>query len=86
MRAGTSRNEGAYNAGSGHGLSVNDVDRGHSQGDGRRFRDGLQAGTTRRRPRSVLDCTRARNDFGWECQTPFDAGLRDTWTWLRGQG
>ncbi len=50
VRAGTSDREGAYNAGSGHGLSVNDIVRSHSQGDRIGFRNRLQTRPPRRRP------------------------------------
>ena len=33
-------------------------------------------------PRSVLDCTRARTDFGWRSRSPLAEGLRNTWNWL----
>ena len=49
VRAGTSDREGAYNAGSGHGLSINEIVRSHSHGDRIGFRNGLQAGPPHRR-------------------------------------
>ncbi len=86
VRAGTSRNEGAYNAGSGQGLSVNDVVAAVRRVTGADIETIYKPGRPVDVPCSVLDCTRARNDFGWESQTPFDSSLRDTWTWLRAQG
>jgi UDP-glucose 4-epimerase len=85
VRAGTSRREGAYNAGSGYGLSINEVIEAVRKVTGSDFETVYKP----RRPvdvqRSVLDCFRAKRDFGWECETGFDSGLSNTWNWLKAQ-
>ena len=83
VRAGTSDKEGAYNAGSGRGLSVNEVVEAVRRVTCSEFKVVYKPGRPIDVPRSVLDCSRAKNDFGWECKTSFDAGLHGTWDWLR---
>ncbi len=85
VRAGTSRSEGAYNAGSGYGLSVNEIIEAIRAVTGLDFEIVYKPGRAVDVPRSVLDCSRAKSDFGWECKTGFDAGLRDIWNWLKTQ-
>jgi UDP-glucose 4-epimerase len=85
VRAGTSRGEGAYNAGSGCGLSVNDIIEAIRRVTGIDFKTVYKPGRPVDVPRSVLDCSRAKNDFGWECKTGFESGLDSTWTWLKMQ-
>ena len=85
VRAGTSEIEGAYNAGSGKGLSVNEVVEAVRNVTGSDFRVVYKPGRPVDVPRSVLDCSRARTDFGWECKTGFDSALRNTWNWLKAQ-
>jgi UDP-glucose 4-epimerase len=82
-RAGTSDREGAYNAGSGHGLSVNDVVEAVRNVTGADAKVIYKPARPVDVPRSVLDCSRAKNEFGWECQTGFDSGLSNTWNWLK---
>jgi UDP-glucose 4-epimerase len=83
VRAGTSDREGAYNAGSGHGLSVNEVVEAVRNVTGADLKVIHKPGRPVDVPRSVLDCSRTKNDFGWECETGFDSGLRFTWDWLK---
>ena len=85
VRAGTSRSEGAYNAGSGYGLSVNEIIEAIRDVTGLDFEIVYKPRRPVDVPCSVLDCTRAKNDFGWECKTGFDSGLRNTWNWLKTQ-
>ena len=85
VRAGTSDREGAYNAGSGHGLSVNEIVRAVRTATGSDFEVIYKPGRPIDVQRSVLDCSRARRDFDWECSTAFHSGVRDTWNWLRAQ-
>jgi UDP-glucose 4-epimerase len=86
VRAGTSRGEGAYNAGSGYGLSVSDIIEAVRKATGSDFETIYKPGRPVDVPCSVLDCSRAKSDFGWECTTGFDSGLRNTWNWLKAQG
>jgi UDP-glucose 4-epimerase len=83
VRAGTSDREGAYNAGSGHGLSVNEVVEAVRKVMVSDFKVVHKPGRPIDVPRSVLDCSRAKNDFGWECKIGFDSALRSTWDWLK---
>ena len=76
VRAGTSRNEGAYNAGSGYGLSINEVIEAIRKVTGRDFKTIYKPGRPVDVPYSVLDCSRAKKDFGWECKAGFDSELR----------
>ncbi len=85
IRAGTSRSEGAYNAGSGYGLSVNEIIEAIRKVTGSVFEIVYKPGRPVDVPCSVLDCSRAKSDFGWECKTGFDAGLRNAWNWLNTQ-
>lgn len=63
-RAGTSDREGVYNAGSGEGLSVNEVVDALRKVTGSDFEMTYKQGRAVDVPRSVLDCSRAKNDFG----------------------
>jgi UDP-glucose 4-epimerase len=85
VRAGTSDREGAYNAGSGHGLSVNDVVEAVRKVTGADVKVIYKPSRPVDVTRSVLDCSRAKNEFGWECKTGFDSGLSNTWNWLKAQ-
>jgi UDP-glucose 4-epimerase len=82
VRAGTSRSEGAYNAGSGYGLSINEIIEAIRKVTGSNFKTVYKPGRTVDVPCSVLDCSRAKSNFGWECKIGFDSGLRNTWNWL----
>src|ERR1700722_5682053 len=81
--AGTSDNEGAYNAGSGQGLSVNEIVQAIRTTTGLDFETIYKPSRQIDVPRSVLDCSRAKNDFGWECEISLDAGLGNLWNWLK---
>ena len=43
----------------------------------------LEAGRLGDVRRSALDVARAREELGWQAETPLDEGLRLTWDWLR---
>jgi UDP-glucose 4-epimerase len=83
VRAGTSDSEGAYNAGSGYGLSINEIVQAVRKVSGSDFKTVHKPGRHIDVPRSVLDCSRARKDFGWKCEIQFDSALRATWEWLK---
>ena len=36
-------------------------------------------------PRVVLDISRARADLGWSPRTGLNAGIAETWDWVRGR-
>ena len=81
--AGTSDYKGAYNAGSGQGLSVNEIVQAIRTTTGADFETIYKPSRPIDVPRSVLDCSRAKNDFGWECEIGLDAGLGNLWNWLK---
>jgi UDP-glucose 4-epimerase len=83
VRAGASDREGPYNAGSGRGLSINEVVEAVRKVTGSDFKVVYKPGRPVDVPRSVLDCFRAKKDFGWECETGFDSTLCNTWNWLK---
>jgi UDP-glucose 4-epimerase len=83
VRVGTSASEGVYNAGSGYGLSVNDVVEAVRKVTSADVKVIYKPARPVDVPRSVLDCSLAKNEFGWECETGFDAGLSNTWNWLK---
>ncbi len=83
VRAGTSDKEGAYNAGSGHGLSINEIVEAVRKVTGSEFEVVYKPGRPIDVQRSVLDCSRAKSEFGWECKTEFESGLHGTWDWLK---
>lgn len=84
-RAGESDKEGAYNAGSGRGLSINEIVDAIRKVTGADVEVIYRPGRSVDVQRSVLDCSRAYRDFGWECRTSFLAGLENTWKWLSAQ-
>ena len=81
--AGASRQEGPYNAGSGVGTSVNEIVEAIRTVTGAQVETLYKPGRSVDVPRSVLDCTRARTDFGWSARRPLAEGIRNTWDWLR---
>jgi UDP-glucose 4-epimerase len=81
--AGTSNNEGAYNAGSGRGLSINEIVHAIRKVTNSDFKTIHKPGRPIDVPCSVLDCSRAEKDFGWRCQNQFDSTLKITWDWLK---
>jgi len=83
LRLRRDKRQGAYNAGRGHRFSVNEVVEAVRRVTGSDFQTVYKPGRPIDVPRSVLDCSRARSDFDWECKTEFGAGLRDTWDWLK---
>ena len=81
--AGASDKEGAYNAGSGRGLSVSEVVAAIRRVTGSKFEIVYKPARLMDVPCSVLDCSRAKNDFGWECRVDFNSALRGAWDWLK---
>ena len=82
VRAGCGKKEGPYNAGVGFGTSVNEIV------DAIRHVTGVAIKPIYKPRRlidvqtSVLDVSRAKNDFGWIAKTDLLAGLHQTWTWM----
>jgi len=83
VRAGTSRSEGAYNVGSGRGTSIKEIIEAVRKVTGSDFEITYKPGRPIDVPHSVLDCSRAKNDFGWQSGVDFDSSLRKTWDWLK---
>ena len=83
-RAGPGRGEGAYNVGSGRGMSISEIVEAVQEVTGLDFETIYKPGRTIDVPCSVLDCSRAKNDFEWGCVADFDSELRKTWYWLKG--
>jgi UDP-glucose 4-epimerase len=81
-RAGTARGEGAYNVGSGRGMSINEIVEAVRKVTGSDVEIIYKPARTIDVPHSVLDCSRAKKDFEWGCDADFDAALRKTWDWL----
>jgi GDP-L-fucose synthase len=72
------------NLGSGEEISIADLV--HKIADVTRFRGEIRFDPSKPdgQPRRKLDTSRARQLFGWEATTNFDAGLRQTVEWYRG--
>jgi UDP-glucose 4-epimerase len=75
--------QGVYNAGSGRGLSINEIVDALRRATGLDFETVYMPGRALDVPHSVLDCSRAKSDFDWECTTSFESGLRETWYWMK---
>lgn len=86
VRAGTSEQTGAYNGGSGKGVSVNEIVAHIAAVTGRKLDVTHKAARPVDVPRSILDCTRAEADFGWRAQCSIRQGIADTWDWMQRQG
>ncbi|WP_386260620.1 hypothetical protein [Sulfitobacter aestuariivivens] len=77
---------GVYNAGSGVGVSINDIVgtiRRVVDQDGVPYMPTYTPGRACDVPRVVLDTTRAREAFDWEPRKPLPAGIRATWDWVK---
>lgn len=74
---------GPYNAGSGTGLSINDLVALVSRVTGQPVRTAYKAGRAQDVPRSILDVSRARADFGWTAGVTLEDGVAETWEWMR---
>lgn len=77
---------GAYNAGAGIGLSINDLVALVSRVAGRPVQTVYQAGRPQDVPRSILDVGKARADFGWTATVTMEEGLAETWAWISSLG
>jgi UDP-glucose 4-epimerase len=79
--AGTSAQEGIYNAGSGVGTSLTellDVIRDTTKMD---VMTNFKPARLIDVPVSVLDCARAAEDFGWTPRRSLRDGIADVWAW-----
>ena len=80
--AGESEVCGTFNAGSGQGISINDLIERIFTVCGRRVEVGRTQGRAFDIPEIVLDIERAREVFGWRPAISLDAGLERTWRWF----
>lgn len=79
--AGTSQLEGTYNAGSGQGVSLNELIDIMKLELGVELTPIYRPGRLIDVPVSVLDCLKARTDFDWYADRTLRDGIRDIWTW-----
>lgn len=84
VRAGTSQKEGAYNAGSGQGVSLNELIDMMNEVIGFNIKPNYRKGRLIDVPVSVLDCTKAKTDFAWHANRNLRDGIRDVWSWKEG--
>lgn len=83
VRAAASGTEGPLNAGSGTGVSLNNLIAEMGRVAGREITPVYKAARAIDVPRSVLDIARARDVLGWAPETPLADGLAATWDWVR---
>jgi UDP-glucose 4-epimerase len=74
---------GTFNAGSGVGVSINEVVAGLRKVTGRELRVSYQPGRSIDVPRSILDIQAAKMQLGWEPHVSFYEGLERLWRWIR---
>lgn len=79
--AGTSEREGIYNAGSGVGTSLNDVLNVIRQVAAPQITVIHKEARLIDVPVSILDCSKAKRDFGWVAMRGLADGIADTWAW-----
>jgi UDP-glucose 4-epimerase len=82
VRAGSSRQYGVFNGGSGIGVSVNDIVAEISRVTGRSIVPEYSPGRAVDVPRSVLDMSRVHETFGWQPAISLHSGIATTWSWL----
>lgn len=87
VRAVLSEATGCFNAGSGEGTSVRQIveciDRTVQADGGAPVRPTYTPGRNFDVPRVVLDITRARQSLDWTPQTGLDAGIAESWAWVK---
>lgn len=74
---------GPYNAGSGQGTSVREIIDILRAVTGQAVEPIYKPGRVIDVKQSVLDPSRARADFGWECRVPLFDGIAATYDWMR---
>ncbi|KAA2311455.1 NAD-dependent epimerase/dehydratase family protein [Pseudooceanicola sediminis] len=74
---------GVYNAGSGSGLSVNEIVEALRDVTGKDIQPTYLPGRAIDVPRSVLDISQARAEFDWEPVVASREGIDLTWKWMR---
>jgi UDP-glucose 4-epimerase len=74
--------EGTFNAGSGAGVTVNEIIARVVEATGIAVVPVYKPGRAIDVPRSVLDVRRAEEVFGWRAKTGLRDGIAETWDWL----
>jgi UDP-glucose 4-epimerase len=74
--------EGVFNAGSGVGVSVNEIIAEIAEVSGADPVVDYKPARAIDVPRSVLDVSLAHKTFGWQAETPLRDGITRTWDWL----
>lgn len=74
--------EGIFNAGSGQGISINEIIALVTEVSGRAIEARYKSGRLIDVPRSVLDVTLAESTFGWVAKTALRDGIAETWAWM----
>ncbi len=74
---------GAVNAGTGVGLSISEIVSEIEAVTEIRITRVYRPGRAIDVPCSILDVSRARDQFGWVASIPFRDGLAETWDWVR---
>lgn len=86
VRAVQSEFTGTVNAASGIGRSLNEILDSIAKVTGKPLDPVYKPGRAVDVPRSVLDCRRAKEQFGWVAETDFDEALVRTWNWIQENG
>ncbi len=73
---------GTFNAGSGKGYSLIEVIAMISSVSGKKVKVRYQAARPFDVRAVVLDCTRAKDMFGWTVHTELDRGIKKYWQWM----
>lgn len=74
---------GVFNAGSGVGLSLNDLVATLGSVSKREINPKYLSSRGFDVPKIVLDVKRAKTTFNWECNTNITCGLKITWNWFQ---
>lgn len=82
-KAAVSDIEGVFNAGSGQGISVNEIIRHVTEVSGRDIETIYKPGRAIDVPRSVLDVSLAKRTFDWSGKIELTDGIAETWQWLQ---
>lgn len=82
-RAAFSDFDGPVNAGAGAGTSLNDIVATIGTATGKDFDVVYREARKIDIPRSVLDVSRAKEQFGWSAQTTLEQGIAKTWDWMK---
>jgi UDP-glucose 4-epimerase len=81
VEAGTSGLSGIFNAGTGVGLTINEVLGSIEEVAGEKINKVYAENRSIDIPKSVLSIDKIRKEIGWEPKVPFMDGIRKTWNW-----